>query len=492
MIQFEELGISESLLKVIQEHKFSEPSEIQAKSIPFIMEGKDVIAGASTGSGKTLAFATGIIENSERGKGVQALVLTPTRELAEQVSGVIQKFAKNKSLNVLPIYGGVSINPQIHKLGRADVIVGTPGRVIDHLSRGTLNLDGIKILVLDEADRMLDMGFQEDVEKIIYKCPRERQTLLFSATISADIAHLARKYMKNPVEVSAESYVDPSKLNQSYYDVEDSKKFSLLVHLIKKEQSELIMVFCNTQRNTDFVANNLKNSGINALAIHGGHSQEKRNMTMQKFNSQRITVLVCTDVAARGLDIKGVSHVYNYDSPKDSKEYIHRIGRTARAGERGKVINIVASRDYENFGRIMERGEFNITKEETPEVERIFIRTGDNRERGSRDGGRNNFSRGNSSGSRGNYRDGNNNSKREFGTDRSRRFGNNQSRNFSGRDRDFSHRDNSDIKARPFDYKRQRSEGRSRDFDDRKSSGRGRSDNRFSGSRRNNRNFGRR
>jgi len=403
MESFRKIGIIEPILKIIQEHNFSDPSEIQIKSIPLIMEGKDVIAGAATGSGKTLAFAAGIINISEKGKGIQSLVLTPTRELAEQISGVLQKFSKNKPLNIVSIYGGVAINPQMAKLNKADVVVGTPGRILDHLSRGTLNLDYIKMLVLDEADRMLDMGFQEDVGKIIYKCPRKRQTLLFSATISADIIHLAQKYMKNPVEVSAESYVDPSKLNQSYYDVEDSKKFSLLVHLLKKEKSELIMVFCNTQRNTDFVANNLKNSGINALAIHGGHSQEKRNMTMGKFNSQKISVLVCTDVAARGLDIKGVSHVYNYDSPKDSKDYIHRIGRTARAGEKGKVINIVASRDYENFGKIMESKEFNITKGETPEVERIFINAGNS-------GGRNNYSRENS--------------------DRPRSFGN-RDRNFS-------------------------------------------------------------
>jgi ATP-dependent RNA helicase DeaD len=444
MESFRKLGIIEPVLKVIQEHKFSEPSEIQTKSIPLIMEGKDVIAGAATGSGKTLAFAAGIINITENGGGIQSLVLTPTRELAEQISGVLHRFSKNKKLNIVSVYGGVAINPQISKLEKADVVVGTPGRILDHLSRGTLDLDYVKMLVLDEADRMLDMGFQEDVSKIIYKCPKKRQTLLFSATISSDIVYLAGKYMKNPVEVSAESYVDPSKLEQIYYDVEDNKKFSLLVHLLKKEKSELIMVFCNTQRNTDFVANNLKSSGINALAIHGGHSQEKRNRTMERFNSQKINVLVCTDVAARGLDIKGVSHVYNYDSPKDSKDYIHRIGRTARAGKYGKVVNIVASRDYENFGRIMDSKEFNIAKIETPEVERVFIRAREdnygNRDRSENRNGprRNNYSKENN---REGWDYGNRN---KFGNDRQRNRGR---ENYS---RGNDNKGSSDMKARPY------------------------------------------
>lgn len=460
MESFRKLGIIEPVLSIIQEHNFLEPSEIQEKSIPLINQGKDVIAGAATGSGKTLAFASGIIKNSEKGKGIQALVLAPTRELAEQISGVLQRFSKNKQLNILSIYGGVSINPQISKIPRADVVVGTPGRILDHLNKGNLNLDNIKILVLDEADRMLDMGFQEDVGKIISRCPEKRQTLLFSATISSDIIHLAKKYMKNPVEVSAESYVDPSKMEQIYYDVEDSKKFSLLVHLLKKEKADLVMVFCNTQRNTDFIANNLKSSGINALAIHGGHSQEKRNFTMEKFNSQRINVLVCTDVAARGLDIKKVSHVYNYDSPKDSKDYVHRIGRTARAGKQGKVINVVASRDYENFGRIMENGELKITKLETPEVERLFIRARNERE---------NYSRG-SNRTREGYSRGNNSQRRDFGNRNFDRGGRNfkprkdysnsrgdnysKNRNFDRGERSFHSERNSSIIAKPFNFRK--------------------------------------
>jgi len=396
MEKFRKLGIIEPILKSIQEQNFEVPSEIQEKSIPLILEGKDVIAMAATGSGKTLAFAAGIIKNVERGKGIQALILTPTRELAEQVSNHLQRFSKHKHLEMIAVYGGVSINPQIDSLRHSDVVVGTPGRILDHIDRRTIDLDNVKILVLDEADRMLDMGFKDDVEKIIDKCPVKRQTMLFSATISADIARLARKYMNNPVEVSAEAYVDPSKMAQIYYDVEDNLKFSLLVHFLKHEKAGLVMVFCNTQRNTDFVANNLRASGIEASALHGGYSQDKRTRTMQRFSSsQQASVLVCTDVAARGLDIKGVSHIYNYDIPKDSKEYIHRIGRTARAGKEGKVINILAKRDYDNFQRVLGNSELNISKGEMPQIERVMVQFRDNRTRG--------FGRGFDRGSRGRF-----------------------------------------------------------------------------------------
>ena len=241
MEQFRKLGISESILKVIAEEHFTEPSEIQQKSIPLILSGKDVIGGAATGSGKTLAFGSGVIANCERGKGLQALILTPTRELSEQVSKSLAKFSRYKQLNILPVYGGVGIGPQIQYLPRADVVVGTPGRILDHLERRTIDLRAVKMLVLDEADQMLDMGFIEDVEKIIRVCPRERQTLLFSATINRDVEHLARKHMKSPVSVSAIQYVDESKLRQVYYDVEDPLKFSLIAHLLKQEDRKSVV-----------------------------------------------------------------------------------------------------------------------------------------------------------------------------------------------------------------------------------------------------------
>jgi len=409
MEKFKQLGISEHVLKSIEEQMFVDPTEIQDKAIPLILEGKDVIAGAATGSGKTLAFASGIIHNIKPGEGIQSLILTPTRELAEQVATEMEKFSKYKHLSVVKIYGGVAIIPQINNLRNADIVVGTPGRILDHISRKTIQFENIEILVLDEADRMLDMGFRDDVEKIIKHCPIQRQTLLFSATITTEIVDLAQKYMIGPVEVSAESYVDCSKLEQVYYDIRDNLKFSLLVHFLKKEISGLVMVFCNTKRNTDFVARNLRKNEIKVLAIHGGHSQPKRRRTMEDFNANKSDVLVCTDVAARGLDIKGVSHIYNYDISKDSNDYIHRIGRTARAGKAGKAISLLISKDYDNFSKIMENDALIIKKGETPYVEQIPLsfdnrprhkkgrfdrshgsqkRFGQNRSRGDREGQR--------------------------------------------------------------------------------------------------------
>lgn len=376
-MKFKELGIIEPVLKSIEEQHFEEPSEIQLKAIPRVMQGHDVIAKSATGSGKTLVFAAGVIKNTVRGKGLQALILTPTRELANQVAGELAKFAKHSPLKIITVYGGVSINPQIEKLAYADVVVGTPGRILDHMQRKTIDLKHVKTLVLDEADRMLDMGFIEDVDRILSQCPRQRQTMLFSATMPSEISTLSRKYMKEPVKVEAESFVDPAKLKQLYYDVDDKLKFSLLAQLLNTEKEGLVMVFTNTRMNTDFIELNLKNLGFNAVGIHGGCSQEKRNNIMKDFNSGKAAILVCTDVAARGLDIKGVSHVYNYDIPKDSKEYIHRIGRTARAGKEGKVVNLISSRDHDSFSRVVR--EIRIPKEETPYVQRVQILTAKNR-----------------------------------------------------------------------------------------------------------------
>jgi len=374
MEKFKKLGLSEHILRVLEEEKFEEPTEIQEKSIPLVLQGKDVIAGSATGSGKTLAFGSGIIQNIKRGNGVQALVLAPTRELAEQVAMAIKKFSRHTKLNIAIVYGGVGFNPQVHAIEKADVVVGTPGRILDHIGRNTVDFSKVQTLVLDEADRMLDMGFIDDVEKIIKQCPQKRQTLLFSATISTEISRLSHKYMHDPIKISAKSYVDPSKLKQVYYDVADNMKFSLLVHLLKKEHLGLVMVFCGTRRNTDFVAKNLRSLGLKSLAIHGGFSQQKRSSTMKTFHSQHFDVLVCTDVAARGLDIKGVSHVYNYDIPKDSKEYIHRIGRTARAGKEGKVINVLASRDYDNFSNVQRDHSIKIEKLHIPKIERVQVK----------------------------------------------------------------------------------------------------------------------
>jgi len=373
--KFRQLGINENTLSAIKILGFETPSEIQEKAIPLVLSGKDVIAGASTGSGKTLVFGIQVINSSKPDYGIQSVILVPTRELAVQITKELKKFLGEKKLKVITIYGGMSMGRQIDELKNAEIVVGTPGRILDHLSRRSLNLEFVKTLVLDEADRMFDMGFKEDVEKIISQCPKKRQTLLFSATISPDIVMLANKHMINPVEVSAEVYVDPLKLSQVYYDISDGLKFSLLKHLLENEKSKLVMVFCNTRRNVDFVANNLKASGIEALPIHGGYAQERRNKIMESFHSKKVGVLVCTDVAARGLDVKGVSHIYNYDIPRESKEYIHRIGRTARAGEEGKVVNIVTSRDYDNFASVLKHyPEFKISSEKAPYIERVMLK----------------------------------------------------------------------------------------------------------------------
>ncbi|MEK6963811.1 MAG: DEAD/DEAH box helicase [Nanoarchaeota archaeon] len=371
-MNFEQLGLKDTILQAVEREHFKEPTEIQIKTIPLILEGKDVIAQSATGSGKTLAFGAGIIQHTVHGKGLQALVLTPTRELTEQVTQALQKFCHNQ-LSIQAIYGGVGIGPQIRALPNADVVVATPGRMLDHLERGTIQLNKIHTLVLDESDRMIDMGFIRDVERILHGCPKERQTLLFSATLSPEIGHIARKHMKTPIKVIAETYVDPSKLSQIYYDVPRNQKLSLLAHFIQQETSGLVMVFCNTRRITDFVAKALKHANIYATPIHGGLTQSKRSNTLERFHSQKSQVLVCTDVAARGLDIQGVSHIYNYDIPNDPKQYVHRIGRTARAGKEGKVINLLSPQDHDYFGMVLREYNIKIAKGITPKVQPLQV-----------------------------------------------------------------------------------------------------------------------
>ena len=369
MEKFKQLNLSQDLLDAIKHAGFENPSEVQEKTIPLVLAGKDVIGSSATGSGKTLAFGAGIIDKISRGAGIQALILTPTRELAEQVGQTIAKFSYKKGLRVVQVYGGVSMDPQINNLRYADIVVGTPGRLLDHLKRRTLNLSRIKFLVLAEADRMLDMGFIRDVELIIKSCPVNRQTLLFSATLSHDIEYMAKKYMKNPVYVEAGDKVDPSKLYQVYYDVSHETKFSLLAHLLKQEKNGVVMVFCNTRRNTDKLTRNLGMNGLHAESIHGGHSQNRRSSVLQAFHSRNNLILVCTDVAARGLDIKDVSHIYNYDIPKTGTEYIHRIGRTARAGKNGIAISFVSSGDHSEFRQIVRQVDSVIEKQTLPKFD---------------------------------------------------------------------------------------------------------------------------
>jgi len=406
MKEFEKLEIDKQIIEVIKELKFKEPTKIQKEAIPLIREGKDVIGGSATGSGKTLAFAANIIEKAQSRAGIQALILTPTRELAEQVKENIKLFSKNKKLKVTAIYGGVSINPQIKNLERAEIVVGTPGRLLVHLRQETIDLRNVRTLVLDEADMMLDMGFLDDVEMIIKQTPKDRQTLLFSATIEHELSRIAKKYMNNPIKIAVERRVDPKKLEQIYFNVNDKQKFSLLVHILKTEKKGLVMVFCNSRKTVDFVTNNLKANNIESIAIHGGLSQDKRSRVMDKFKNSSVLALVCTDVAARGLDFKDVGRIYNYDIPNDPKQYLHRIGRTARAGKEGEAINILASRDHENFSRVLDYNDLNIPNGQTPKFERAkVVWTGKEENRG-RGNFRSNNRGGNRAGSRGSSRGG--------------------------------------------------------------------------------------
>ena len=365
------IHLQPELKKAFEEMGFSEMTEIQVKTIPLIQQRKDVIGQSQTGSGKTAAFGFPILEKVVHNNGLQSLILVPTRELCEQVTTEMRKFAKHKRMNINAIYGGVSINPQFSILRNVDIVVGTPGRILDHLERGTINLSKVKILVLDEADKMFDMGFVEDVHKIISQTPRDRQTLLFSATISKQVHEIVRNYMKNPEKIKTQEYVEESKMAQYFYSVGQRDKFSLLVHILKNEKSSLTLIFCATRNRVDVISKNLYKNGIQALSLHGGLSQNRRKQSIDAFHAGKVDVLVASDVAARGLDIKNVSHVINYDSPKTSKEYIHRIGRTARAGEKGKVISLIAEQDHENFRSVLSDRSIVVEQLKLPDFERV-------------------------------------------------------------------------------------------------------------------------
>jgi ATP-dependent RNA helicase DeaD len=370
MTSFKELGLQDDLLLAVKKLGFYEPTPIQAASIPIILQGHDLIASSSTGSGKTFAFAAGIIHNITPGRGVQALIQVPTRELAEQMHQTFSLFIKKSNLSVAVVYGGVSISPQIKALQRADIVIGTPGRTLDHLERRTLSLKALRHIILDEADRMLDMGFLPSIKNVLKQCPSHRQTLLFSATMPQEIVKLSQTFMREPKKISLEEQVDPQKLSQQTYLVPREQKIPLLVKLIQEEHDkELIIVFTNTRRETDRVAKQLKKERIKAAPIHGGLSQNQRLKVIKLFNTKNnLNVLVCTDVAARGLDIPGVSHVYNYDLPNESKQYLHRIGRTARAGADGKAINLVSNRDQANYRDILKHNKLRISNTPLPEL----------------------------------------------------------------------------------------------------------------------------
>jgi ATP-dependent RNA helicase DeaD len=286
------------------------------------------------------------------------------------------------------VYGGVGIEPQIEALTKTDVMVATPGRMLDHMQRGTVDLSKVHILVIDEADKMFEMGFIEDVERIIHRLPHERQTLLFSATIHDGVLRVVEKYLNDPVTVQEQIHVDKSLLKQVYYNVRQDQKYSLLVHFLKHKTPGLAIVFCATRTEVDVIERNLKAAGINALAVHGGLSQNKRSYAVDSLKQQDIQVLVATDVAARGLDIKNISHIYNYDSPKTSNEYTHRIGRTARAGEHGEAVTLLTDKDHDNFRNVLRDTDLQIQKADLPEFQRAPFVRGERYDRGDRPQGR--------------------------------------------------------------------------------------------------------
>lgn len=369
---FGNLVLSKPVLSAIQEMGFEEPSPIQSQTIPLVLEGQDVIGQAQTGTGKTAAFGIPLAEKLVPGKReVQALVLTPTRELAIQVAEEVNRIARFKGLKTLPVYGGQAIERQIRALGYGvHIVIGTPGRVIDHLNRGTLKLDGLKVLVLDEADEMLNMGFIEDIEAILRYVPENRQTLLFSATMPDPIRRIAEKYMKDPVTVtvSKENLAVPT-IEQVYYEVPAQGKLNGLCRVLDMENVNLAILFTRTKKGADELAEALQGRGYSAEVIHGDLSQAQRDRVMKKFREGQVELLVATDVAARGLDIENVSHVINYDIPQDSESYVHRIGRTGRAGRSGVAITFITPREYKQLKTIEHDARVKIKRRPLPSLE---------------------------------------------------------------------------------------------------------------------------
>ncbi|MCC7569046.1 MAG: DEAD/DEAH box helicase [Candidatus Methanofastidiosa archaeon] len=359
-MKFEEMGLEETILNSLQRIQFESPTKIQEEAIPLIKAGHDVFGQSATGSGKTAAFGIPLLEKMERGKGVQALVLEPTRELAKQVAGELKKFSRFKKVGIATVYGGVSFQPQIKGVSTSEVVVGTPGRIMDLMRKGHLSLSNIKLFVLDEADKMIDMGFFDDMVYIAKQTPDTRQTLLFSATMPEKLKYIRQQFSRDAKVVEASFKVREDMLKQYYIEVPYTKKFSLLMHLVAQEKPEQAIVFCNARYEADDVAWNLREQGINAKALHGGMPQNKREKTINQFHDRNIAVLVATDVAGRGLDIRNVSHIFNYSIPSNAEDYANRIGRTARAGDRGTAYSLLSRDDHENFRRVQQTFDYDI------------------------------------------------------------------------------------------------------------------------------------
>lgn len=373
-MRFEDFGLSKETMKAISEIGFEEPTPIQAAVIPLIMGGADIIGQAQTGTGKTAAFGIPIVEMCRKSERPFAVILEPTRELAVQVAQEIDRVGSRKRVRVLAVYGGQSIENQIKALKHGvDVIVGTPGRIIDHLNRKTLSLSSIKIAVLDEADEMLNMGFIEDMEIILSKTPEARQTMLFSATIPHPIMSIARKHMKEPekIRINPKDVVIPQ-IKQVFYEVREGDKLNALSRLLDVENPQLAIVFCHTKREVDEVSMKLGQLGYNASALHGDFTQARRDEVMYKFREGMLEILVATDVAARGLDIKNVSHVINFNIPQNPDSYVHRIGRTGRAGKSGIAITFVTPREYRHLRLIEQTAKTVIDKKRLPSADDVI------------------------------------------------------------------------------------------------------------------------
>lgn len=376
-LMFKNLNLSDEIIKAIEDMGFENATEIQYKAIPLIKEGLDVIGKSQTGTGKTVAFGIPCIESIDTSikKSVQALILCPTRELAVQACEEINKLAKYISgIKTADIYGGAPIERQISKLKSANIVVGTPGRVMDHMRRRTLKLDNLKMIVLDEADEMLSMGFREDIETILLSTPQDRQTILFSATMPPEILSLTKKFQKNPqmVEVNRKQ-VTVSNISQCYYNVPMGRKMDALNLLLKFYNPKLSMIFCNTKKMVDDITEYLTKHSFSAQGLHGDMKQSQRTKVMNSFKSGKTNILVATDVAARGIDVNNIDYVINYDIPQNTEYYVHRIGRTGRAGKSGKAITICSGRHQaEIMSRLARLVKAEITAEEMPSIDSIL------------------------------------------------------------------------------------------------------------------------
>jgi ATP-dependent RNA helicase DeaD len=359
MSSFEDMGLSPEIVDALDDLGFKKPFPIQEKVIPILWSGSDVIGQARTGTGKTAAYGLPILEIIDETKhAVQALIVVPTRELAVQVTQDINSYAKKTNKHALALYGGVSIYAQLDGLrDNPQIIVGTPGRLLDHLERGSLKLDNLSCVVLDEADRMLDMGFIEDVELILHAIKGRHQTALFSATIPESVLKLARRYMKNPREILTESEdLNVKEINQYFLATDSKKKMESLLKLLRSKNIGRAIIFCRTKQDTFWLDRVLHSRGLPSVAINGDLSQDRRDWAMDAFENGRRPILVATDLAGRGLDIEGITHIINFDVPDDPYTYFHRIGRTGRAGKKGIAITLVPPEQRSSFESIQRMG----------------------------------------------------------------------------------------------------------------------------------------